>query len=454
MVDTDEIEHGRTHLFISYAIEDSNFVDWLSLKLTAEGYAIWCDRCKLLGGERFPQSIDDALTNRTFRMLAVLSKASIGKDNPVAERTLGFSIGKERKIDFVIPINLDKLKPVELGFQSSSITYISFGDGWAPGLKQLLNKLDSIDCPKSLINGKRVAAAAIAENDVILPGEENLVTNILPVVRFPNEVKCFAITTPNTESGMESLEGRWAFYYLNNKEVLSFSDPSPSILSDYALVKKEVLSLDRKTIRNTPTKYVIQNLIFKSIILKCKEKGLLPVWPKEGAFYFPYKEKDWLRFIDFNGEERRRLASGARRARSAMGITPYHWHLAPKFKVKNRGGDDYYLLINIGAYVTDVSGNPYNKRLRNARVKKVALGWWNNRILEYQIAVSQLLSDGGDRIIIGEDPSEQVIISGRFTRVNFFAKINDATSKNEAVPDIEDDLSDLIEDNLDEDEGV
>jgi hypothetical protein len=137
-----------------------------------------------------------------------------------------------------------------------------------------------------------------------------------------------------------------------------------------------------------------------------------------------------------------------------MGFTPYHWHLAPKFKVKNRGGDDYYLLINIGAYVTDVFGNPYNKRLRNARVKKVTLGWWNNRILEYQIAVSQLLSEGGDRIIIGEDPSEQVIISGRFTRVNFFAKINDATSKNEAVPDIEDDLSDLIEDDLDEDEGV
>ena len=38
----------RDHLFISYAWEDSQLAEWLALKLTAEGFKVWCDRLKLL----------------------------------------------------------------------------------------------------------------------------------------------------------------------------------------------------------------------------------------------------------------------------------------------------------------------------------------------------------------------------------------------------------------------
>ena len=43
----------RDHLFISYAGEDGSLAEWLTLKLTREGYAVWCDRVKLLGGESY-----------------------------------------------------------------------------------------------------------------------------------------------------------------------------------------------------------------------------------------------------------------------------------------------------------------------------------------------------------------------------------------------------------------
>jgi hypothetical protein len=41
----------RDHLFVSYAGEDGLFVDWICRKLVSEGYKVWCDRLKLLGGE-------------------------------------------------------------------------------------------------------------------------------------------------------------------------------------------------------------------------------------------------------------------------------------------------------------------------------------------------------------------------------------------------------------------
>src|SRR3989442_1007328 len=58
----------RDHLFISYATEDAALAEWLTLKLTAGGYRVWCDRVKLLGGESYPRNIDAAIEKRTFRM--------------------------------------------------------------------------------------------------------------------------------------------------------------------------------------------------------------------------------------------------------------------------------------------------------------------------------------------------------------------------------------------------
>src|SRR5690242_12835460 len=137
---------AREHLFINYAIEDSVLAEWLTRKLTAEGYRVWCDRFKLLGGESYPKEIDDAIKNQTFRMLSLLSRASLKKPNPLKERTLGLNIARERDKDFVIPLNVDGLKATELDWHTSDLTFISFSE-WAKGLRGLLAKLESISTP-------------------------------------------------------------------------------------------------------------------------------------------------------------------------------------------------------------------------------------------------------------------------------------------------------------------
>lgn len=37
---------ARDHVFINYASEDSDFAEWLTLRLSGEGYRVWCDRVK------------------------------------------------------------------------------------------------------------------------------------------------------------------------------------------------------------------------------------------------------------------------------------------------------------------------------------------------------------------------------------------------------------------------
>ena len=103
--------HSRDHLFISYAVEDQALAKWLTLKLTAAGYRVWCDQFKLLGGESYPRDIDRALKEQTFRVLALLSRSSLQKPNPRKERTLALNIARERGCEFLIPLNVDGLKP-------------------------------------------------------------------------------------------------------------------------------------------------------------------------------------------------------------------------------------------------------------------------------------------------------------------------------------------------------
>ena len=106
------------HLFVSYAVEDAQFAKWLTLKLTAEGYKVWCDRVKLLGGESYPRDIDEAIKKQTFRVLALLSYDSIDKPNPRKERTLAHNISRDRELDFIIPIKVDQIKPAELDWMT------------------------------------------------------------------------------------------------------------------------------------------------------------------------------------------------------------------------------------------------------------------------------------------------------------------------------------------------
>ena len=84
----------RDHLFLSYAGEDGALAEWLTLKLVSEGYRVWCDRVKLLGGESYPKDISTAIRERTFRFVPLLSHYSIAKENPLKERTLAHAVSR------------------------------------------------------------------------------------------------------------------------------------------------------------------------------------------------------------------------------------------------------------------------------------------------------------------------------------------------------------------------
>ncbi|MCL4705008.1 TIR domain-containing protein [bacterium] len=65
----------RNIVFLSRADpEDSEFTFWLALQFAREGYPVWFDLTKLLGGEDFSRDIEKTIRERAQKFLYVCNQ--------------------------------------------------------------------------------------------------------------------------------------------------------------------------------------------------------------------------------------------------------------------------------------------------------------------------------------------------------------------------------------------
>jgi len=146
-------------------------------------------RGKAPRGESYPIDIDRAVKDQTFRVVALLSRASLAKPNPVKERTLALSIARQRKINFLVPLNVDGLKADELDWMTSDRAFIPFRHNWAEGFSRLLKRLNSIRCPRPLASrGAQLVSDWIAVRDAPYCRNEVLTSNLLQFTSIPDSI--------------------------------------------------------------------------------------------------------------------------------------------------------------------------------------------------------------------------------------------------------------------------
>lgn len=213
----------RKLLFISYAYEDEALAKWLARKLALYGYGVWIDQIKILGGESWVEEVDVAIKERSFRVLAILSKHSIDKPNPRKERTLALQLSKQRGLkDFLITLNQDG---VDADWTLSDISWISFRESWADGLRRLLKKLESIGAPKIHQGNPAIAKATLDRGtEFVIQKPEELITNWMPFAPLPEKIKIFDTRRLSTDE-----ERAWPNYGLGNGLVVAFEAPSTEL---------------------------------------------------------------------------------------------------------------------------------------------------------------------------------------------------------------------------------
>lgn len=446
----------RDHLFISYATEDFELAEWLTLKLTAEGYKVWCDRVKLLGGESYPSDIDEAIKDKTYRMIALLSKNSINKPNPKKERTLALNLMREREEEFLLPLNIDGLKPTEIDWMQSDITFISFHKNWATGFALLLKKLEAINSPKAQSDGKSIAARYFLREETIKNEEEILYSNCLQLEKLPKHLRKYKFDKYIPTGEVVAMARSWAFYKKDGRSVYSFHEPG-RFLQPITHVE-DIEWREYPTIDGIDTRNVICNLIKKSLDVHLYSKGLQRELrtdergkKRNGRFYFPFRmlKKDQLHFTDYKGKKNYILACSTRNTKRPDGtMRRYMYHLAPNFIVRRNVIEDLLIIPRIQLYLTDEKGEPLLKRSYLSKRKVVCKFWYNHQWLIRILAIMQYLSDDKQKIVIGTNEDEQIIIDAK--PMQFTAPLSISLKEPEETDDVTGDVEISLEDEYEE----
>lgn len=389
---------NRKHLFISYATEDSDFADWLVLKLASEGYHIWYDRLKLLGGESYPIDITEAIKNKTFRVIALLSRNSISKPNPIKERTLALNIAKKRKIDFLIPLNIDGLKSTELDFMTSDLVYIPFHRSWFSGLRALLKKLRQVNAPRNTqINRQRITKWLSTEEKALLK-KEIVWSNILPVLELPTKIRKYKFVP---EIDVESFRDKWVFLPEGHNIVWAFNPPE--LTSVDWLSEMQTFSVNELQHLEQNIKRIFFTLIRKAIENYCINKGLIF---NKGSLFFPNNlvQKNRVYFLRYDGKKTFVKVVGERTFRISIKKEYFYeksrYHLSPVLKFVATKLNDPVIKLRIRIYWTDLDNFPLESKKANRRRKALCKNWWNYEWLSRNLAVLQWLSEGKDEITV------------------------------------------------------
>jgi hypothetical protein len=403
----------RDHLFISYAWEDRVFARWLALKLTNEGYKVWIDQFELLGGESWPRDIDNAIKTRTFRMLGLLSKHSLHKANPVKERTLALTIAKQPgRAEFLIPLNVDGLQPIELDWLTSDITFIPFMASWNKGLQQLLKLLDREQCPRGDVDRSRAIVSRVAAtSECLATAPETLISNACEFTQTPTVISTFMMSPSlQYERHFDTMRD-WAYYALTPHRVVAFHPPGPELEAWFTAQKsRDYRWASTPEIDGVSTQNIVTALLRRCIETRCRQRGFL--WSDCASAYsciLPFARD--LKVTLPDGTKTTAQSSGQRTFfRVGAPKTMYRYWLTVLPIVVRNLFDDFSLAWKLGLHFTDTKNVPLPVTVRNSRRKHVTGQWLNWEWLVRHLGVIQHLAGPDNLIHIGPEGPQQVVL--------------------------------------------
>jgi hypothetical protein len=403
-------------LFISYAQEDSYFTDWLALKLMSQGYRVWYDRIKLLGGESYPKEIDEAIKQNSYRVLGVVSRNSLNKPNPRKEWTLALNISRNEKTNFLIPLNLDGVPSHELNWMISDIVYIPFNTSWAQGLDTLLKLLEDIQTPR-FTEVKTTPTTWLNTKHNLEQRTEQIWSNALPIEEIPSQLHRYQALINSASNGLSE----WPHYEYGG-EIWAFGPPPKA--HNIPLKENGVLDWRQTNIQQLTGANIVPSLLRSSIQIELRRRGL-KYHTSAKQYYFPkgLLEDDTIYFRDYTGRTTHIKVVGERSYWSKRQGTrvKYTYHLSPVMKpILLKFGRPVYL-ATIRLCFTDTNGNEiYGRRVNRLR-KKICKDWWNHEWLTRTLGVISWLTQGRDHLEL--TVAENTTIKIRGTPLKYQSKL-------------------------------
>lgn len=185
----------RNRIFISHATPDDNdFTKWLSLKLIALGYDIWCDLFYLEKGTDFWNSIEKEIRENTCKFLIIQSVISNKRDGVLKELAVANKVKKQLQDEkFIIPLAIDNnLSYDDINIELVRLNSIDFKASWAKGLQDLLEALEKQNVAKNAPDPNKsnlLYQQIFLQGKSVIEKEEIYDSNWFPIISFPEELR-------------------------------------------------------------------------------------------------------------------------------------------------------------------------------------------------------------------------------------------------------------------------
>ena len=401
----------RDTLLLSHANpEDNEFTLWLVLQLANEGYRVWCDLTKLLGGEVFWDDIEAVIRTRTAKVLYVLSRTSNGKDGPLRELQLAQSLARRESIqDFVIPLHIDDLPYGEVTIELTRVNATPFENSWAEGLATLLRKLEEDAVPKdpsfnrTAVNGwwrSQFSGTQGVRNE-----PESVFSNWFKVEDLPTTL--FEHKIGRHQPGLVDFDAQPLPYpgvWLNPLSVLTFAAEgdfkdylSPSFFVDHsrAILLDDFLA-GRDMLADGP-KYLAQIL---RLAWDRAVRTKLPAYESADARSCYYFKKgtvadDTVSFVGANGKKGYRGVVGYK---TLMGGRLRYWHYGLSAKPIIR--PETLLLVKGHVFFSDDGLNLWTNKDQMAKARRnQCKNWWNDEWRDRMYAAIAHLASSGEKVV-------------------------------------------------------
>jgi hypothetical protein len=422
----------RDTLLISHAIEDNEFTLWLALQLAKDGYRVWCDLTKLLGGENFWDDIEQVLRNRGCKFIYVLSRVSNGGAERGFRKELHLADieAKGNGIkDFILPVAIDDLPSSEYNVYLSLRQGIGFYPSWRDGLLLLLKKLrqDRVPKRKQRFNPRNVARwwrSYRSSSSGILRQSDKYFSNWFAIPKLPTRIHIHTLRTEHQDShgGL----GNWPGYQ-EGPRLVTFA-PVADLPSGAEIAESQSFAvadmLDRslpitdEQLRQLQRNFV--RLLGLSLEKRIREAGLDSYELASGklCWYFrkpPNEEALKVHFDGIEGKREWRALTGFATLPSQhdreSGAKRY-WHFAIQVRAKFRP----YVVFHVTSHVvfSDDGKTPWSdkKRMHRAR-RRQCKSWYNDAWRDRLLATITFLSAEKPNVEISIASGESLIMESR-----------------------------------------
>ena len=391
----------RMVVFVGHANpEDNTFAQWLSLRLAALGYQVWTDVTQLLGGEDFWRDIELIIRKGAIKYLYVLSRDSNQKPGVLKElRVATATARKENLRDYVIPLRIDDLPHDQTNIEVGRLNTIDFRE-WAPGLRQLREKLETDGVPRTQSNGtetvRRWWEREFAADSGVTEEQETHYSNWFPV-QFPARIY------RHSAIGLCENEPRWVFPTRWGKSGLVTFAPAAEVSRGFGtlrLQKSESLNLTEFLSEENPQRRenrdLVTTLLREAWEHSASARGLKKLEMAGGrpVFYFDLETLPDSRvdFVSVDGTNTYRGLMGYKTLTSGL---KRHWHFA--ISAKPAVHPQPMLQVRAHVLFSDDGRTIWSSPTAMHRARRnQCKNWWNDAWRDRILATMAWLADDTD----------------------------------------------------------